>query len=57
MSPRFIEAWIIGLEELLERSDEAGLIAHLKRLVPEYQPNGMWGSVEGERAVAAGGGA
>ncbi len=57
VSPRFIEAWIIGLEELLERSDEAGLIAHLKRLVPEYQPNGMWGSVEGERAVAAGGGA
>lgn len=33
------------------------LIAHFKRLVPEYQPNGMWRSVESERTLVAKGGA
>jgi len=45
------------LEALLECEDEAALIAHFKQLVPEYQPNGMWGSAESVRAMAAKGGA
>lgn len=57
VSPSLIEAWITELKALLEHTDEAALVAHLKRLVPEYQPNGKCGGVEGEMAVAARGGA
>jgi FlaA1/EpsC-like NDP-sugar epimerase len=33
-----IEAWLPELEELLDRRDEAALVAHLRQLAPEYQP-------------------
>ena len=50
-----IEAWISALQALLGREDEAGLIAHFKQLVPEYQPNGMWGA-QNDCTMAAKGG-
>ena len=34
-----LEGWLPELEDLLDRRDEAGLVAHLKRLAPEYQPS------------------
>ena len=34
-----LEGWLLELEDLLERREEAGLVAHLKRLAPEYQPS------------------
>lgn len=59
VSPGLVEAWIAELQALLERGDEAALVAHLKRLVPEYQPAGMWSDAAAEppeRALAARGG-
>jgi FlaA1/EpsC-like NDP-sugar epimerase len=34
-----LEGWLPELEDLLEQRDEPGLVAHLKRLAPEYQPS------------------
>jgi FlaA1/EpsC-like NDP-sugar epimerase len=57
-SPERIQTWIAELEDLLEQSDEAAVIAHLKRLVPEYQPARASSIEEGaERALVAKGGA
>ena len=34
-----LEGWLLELAELLCERDEAGLVAHLKRQAPEYQPS------------------
>jgi len=33
-----VDAWVAEAEALVERRDEPALVAHLKQLVPEYQP-------------------
>ena len=38
----FMEIWLDELEKLVLREDEEGIVSHLKRLVPEYQPMGRW---------------
>jgi len=37
-----ITEWITGLEELLDLREDGQFIAHLKKLVPEYSPDGNW---------------
>ncbi|HET8906847.1 MAG TPA: polysaccharide biosynthesis protein, partial [Ktedonobacterales bacterium] len=54
VSHALIQQWLKELNVLLERGDAATIIAHLKRLVPEYQPARASGSVEPlERALIA----
>ncbi len=51
-----IESWIARLRALVAQGDEAMVIAHLKKLVPEYQPAGVGrgtGSVERVRGAAS----
>ena len=49
-----ITKWITGLEELLEVRDGSRVIAHLKKLVPEYSPDGSWNTrdAKDDRRVA-----
>ena len=37
-----ITSWIDELEELLAARHEPGIIAHIQRLVPEYNPATKW---------------
>lgn len=37
-----MEMWIAELERLVGEQAEAAIVAHLKSLVPEYQPMGQW---------------
>ncbi len=37
-----MEVWLNGLQGLVMREAEPAIIAHLKRLVPEYNPMGVW---------------
>ena len=37
-----MERWLVELDQLIRQEDEIGLIQHLKELVPEYQPDGVW---------------
>ena len=54
VSHALIQRWLKELNVLLERGDAATIIAHLKRLVPEYLPARASGSVEPlERALIA----
>ncbi len=48
MSPDLIETWIAELKTLIARGDELAVLAHLKKVVPEYQPAAMWNSAGGE---------
>jgi FlaA1/EpsC-like NDP-sugar epimerase len=40
--PVVIETWLLELEALILNRDELGFIEHLKRLIPEYQPEDRW---------------
>jgi FlaA1/EpsC-like NDP-sugar epimerase len=40
-----MESWIAELERLVGEGAESGVAAHLKSLVPEYQPMGAWREV------------
>ena len=56
-SPDFasVERWIAELKRLIPQRDAGVVIAHLKELVPEYQPDGQWSSgVRVEHSVAKG---
>ncbi len=44
-SEEFMRLWMADLEELVARESEAAVIAHLKSLIPEYQPMGEWREV------------
>ncbi len=46
VSPDLIEAWIRELKTLLAQGDEWAVVAHLKKLVPEYRPRGVWANGE-----------
>ena len=48
ISPDLIKAWIAQMTRLVVQGDESAVIAHLKRLVPEYHPAGVWSKVETE---------
>jgi len=37
-----MEMWIADLERLIRERAESAIVAHLKSLVPEYQPMGQW---------------
>jgi len=37
-----IETWLLELEAIILNRDELGFIEHLKRLIPEYQPEDRW---------------
>ncbi|MEO8592812.1 MAG: nucleoside-diphosphate sugar epimerase/dehydratase [Candidatus Solibacter sp.] len=41
-----MESWLAELEVLVSREDERAVVSHLKRLVPEYQPMGVWREVD-----------
>src|SRR4051812_14932545 len=45
-----MDVWIAQLERLVQRGDEAGIVAHLRALVPEYRPMGHWREALGDRA-------
>ncbi len=51
VSRDLIEAWIAELKALVAQSDEAAVITHLKKLVPEYQPAGVGRSDEGAERI------
>ena len=40
--PTVIETWLLELEAIILNRDELGFIEHLKRLIPEYQPEDRW---------------
>jgi len=40
-----METWISKLERLVGEGAEAGIVAHLRSLVPEYHPMGQWREV------------
>jgi FlaA1/EpsC-like NDP-sugar epimerase len=40
-----IEMWIADIERLVGEGAEAAIVAHLKSLVPEYNPMGQWKEV------------
>jgi FlaA1/EpsC-like NDP-sugar epimerase len=37
-----MQVWIEDLERMAQEEAEHAIVAHLKQLVPEYQPMGMW---------------
>jgi FlaA1/EpsC-like NDP-sugar epimerase len=45
MHQREMENWLVRLEELVTRGDQAEVVRHLSDLVPEYQPSGNWSLV------------
>ena len=47
-----MDVWIAALELLVKRGADSEIIAHLKALVPEYQPMGQWKSAVGGQARA-----
>jgi FlaA1/EpsC-like NDP-sugar epimerase len=50
----FVETWIRDLENLIMNRDEHAIVAHLKKLVPEYQAaaaNGLRQSIPAHAAV------
>jgi FlaA1/EpsC-like NDP-sugar epimerase len=49
----FMENWIAELRTLLVRRDETGVLAHMKKIVPEYEPSGEWREALNKRAMAA----
>ena len=40
--PVVIETWLLELEAIILNRDELGFVEHLKRLIPEYQPEDRW---------------
>jgi FlaA1/EpsC-like NDP-sugar epimerase len=48
-----IEAWLAELKALAAQSDERAVVAHLMKLVPEYQPGEAWSPVGGSPRVPA----
>lgn len=40
-----MESWLSELDRLVNEGAEAAVVAHLKSLVPEYQPMGQWREV------------
>ncbi len=48
-----MDRWIGELERLVDLRSENDIVAHLKALVPEYQPMGTWREVLGEQAHVA----
>jgi FlaA1/EpsC-like NDP-sugar epimerase len=48
VSPDLIKDWIAQMTRLVVQGDEYAVIAHLKTLVPEYHPAGVWSKVETE---------
>jgi FlaA1/EpsC-like NDP-sugar epimerase len=42
-----IETWVERLQDLVAQRDAAGVIAHLKTLVPEYRPATAWSGAKG----------
>jgi FlaA1/EpsC-like NDP-sugar epimerase len=47
-----IDLWLARLELLVAQGAEEPILAHLKALVPEYQPMGRWREALGEPARA-----
>jgi FlaA1/EpsC-like NDP-sugar epimerase len=47
-----IAAWMEKLRSAIDARDEAGTIAHLVRLVPEYEPGETWAAIRRPRAVS-----
>jgi FlaA1/EpsC-like NDP-sugar epimerase len=37
-----MQSWLSELEQLVDAGKELAIVAHLKSLVPEYQPMGIW---------------
>jgi FlaA1/EpsC-like NDP-sugar epimerase len=50
--PVGLSAWIEQLRSTIDARDEAGTIAHLARLVPEYEPGETWAAIRRPRAVS-----
>ena len=48
-----MEHWIAELRTLLGQRDETGILAHMKKIVPEYEPSGEWREALNKRALAA----
>lgn len=51
ISSDLIKVWIAQMKALVEQGDEFAAIAHLKRLVPEYHPAGVWSGAGSEDRV------
>jgi FlaA1/EpsC-like NDP-sugar epimerase len=47
-----ISAWMEKLRSAVDARDEAGTIAHLVRLVPEYEPGETWAVIRRPRPVS-----
>jgi FlaA1/EpsC-like NDP-sugar epimerase len=45
--------WVAELRALLAQRDETGVLAHMKKIVPEYEPSGEWREALNKRAMAA----
>jgi len=48
LSPEVIATWIAELKTLITRSDALAVVAHMKKLVPEYVPTAMWSGAESD---------
>jgi FlaA1/EpsC-like NDP-sugar epimerase len=42
LEPGFMQHWISQLRVLLSERDEDAILAHMRAIVPEYQPSGKW---------------
>jgi FlaA1/EpsC-like NDP-sugar epimerase len=51
MNSELIDAWVAELKALAAEGDELAVVAHLKRLVPEYQPAEAWSGVGASQRV------
>jgi FlaA1/EpsC-like NDP-sugar epimerase len=45
--------WVAELRALLTQRDETAVLAHMKKIVPEYEPSGEWREALNKRAMAA----
>jgi FlaA1/EpsC-like NDP-sugar epimerase len=50
-----IAEWIDGVEELVAARQELGIIEHIRKLVPEFHPNGKWGACRPEEELVLNG--
>ena len=48
-----MEHWMSELRSLVGQRDEAGILAHMKKIVPEYEPSGEWRTALEKRGVTA----
>ena len=48
-----IKVWLQGLKRLMAARDESGVVSHMSKLVPEYEPGERWESLQSAPTSAA----